>query len=175
MAKIMKDGKPSTSFSRQDREWVKSMRGGDTPTGTITITENGEYDVTGYATADVQVEGGSSDFSTAEITLVLTLPEGVTADAETISQAYVQYPTNEYGIEGYYVADFAEATNHKVTIILYNGEAFFNDYAAYSGDDTYNHVVSETLSENIEALQGGGYKVTGNCTITAELNSGGIG
>ena len=28
MAKIMKDGKPSTSFSRQDREWVKAMGGG---------------------------------------------------------------------------------------------------------------------------------------------------
>ena len=28
MTKIMKDGKPSTSFSRQDREWVKSMGGG---------------------------------------------------------------------------------------------------------------------------------------------------
>lgn len=29
--------------------------GGSTPTGTITITENGEHDVTNYATADVQV------------------------------------------------------------------------------------------------------------------------
>ena len=43
------------------------------PTGKITITENAEgIDVSTYATADVNVEGGggSSDFSTAEVTMV---------------------------------------------------------------------------------------------------------
>ena len=43
---------------------------GTTPTGKITITENGtNIDVAQYATADVAVEGGSSDFSTAEVNI----------------------------------------------------------------------------------------------------------
>lgn len=44
-----------------------------TPSGKITITENGtDIDIAQYATADVSVEGGSSDFSTAEVTLSAT-------------------------------------------------------------------------------------------------------
>lgn len=43
-----------------------------TPSGKITITENGtDIDVAQYATADVAVEGGSSDFSTAVVTMVI--------------------------------------------------------------------------------------------------------
>ena len=44
----------------------------ETPSGKITITENGtDIDVAQYALADVNVEGGggSSDFSTAEVTI----------------------------------------------------------------------------------------------------------
>ena len=35
--------------------------GGGSASGTISITENGEYDVSAYATADVEVSGGSLD------------------------------------------------------------------------------------------------------------------
>ena len=46
-----------------------------TPSGKITITENGtDIDIAQYALADVNVEGGggSSDFSTAEVTINVT-------------------------------------------------------------------------------------------------------
>ena len=40
-------------------------------TGTLEITENGEgIDVTNYAAVDVNVSGGGSDFSTAEVTII---------------------------------------------------------------------------------------------------------
>lgn len=43
---------------------------GVTPTGTIQITENDTYDVTNYASAEVNVSGGSSDFSVAKVTFI---------------------------------------------------------------------------------------------------------
>ena len=50
----------------------------------INITENGEYDVTDYAVANVNVEGGggSSDFSTATVTLTNPPQGGGTVEFE---------------------------------------------------------------------------------------------
>lgn len=58
----------------QNVEEYENMVGGTAPSGTIEISANGEYDVSEYATADVQVEGGSSDFSTATVTVTVSSP-----------------------------------------------------------------------------------------------------
>lgn len=46
------------------------------PTGTISITENGTVDVTQYASASVEVSGGSSDFQPITVTFSVEGEEG---------------------------------------------------------------------------------------------------
>lgn len=174
MAKIMKDGKPSTSFSRQDREWVKSMRGGDTPTGTITITENGEYDVTNYATADVQVESGSSDFGTATITLNLTPPEGVTLTLYDLGDVKVPFCGVFYAPNG----GILSSENNTITVPLGKDEdrtlKFGFGYFVGNDDESllYTPDGTVTLSGAIEEITAGDspyYLVTGDCSITCNV------
>lgn len=177
MSKIMKDGKPSTSFSRQDREWVKSMRGGDTPSGTITITENGEYDVSAYATADVNVAGGSSDFTEKAITLEVT----------NTDEAHYTYFT--YGIyEG------VNGLTGEVTALVESNDkwcladtVYRSDAQVTAGTHTINLLMTAdgelqfsphsgkvlSVSGDIELVQEPGedgyYIVTGNCTINVDM------
>lgn len=107
------------------------------------ITENGTYDpaddnANGYSSVTVEVGGGSSDFSTAEVTM--------TTDAELYG-AFVSsdgYSLNAVGGDaGVY------------TIILYKGKAMLN----------IDGIVQSTSGAIEYDSDYETYYVTGNCTI----------
>ena len=142
------------------------------PDGKITITENAtDISVAQYATADVNVSGGgSSDFSTAEVTLNLTLPEGLTADEEFLVTCLLPYP--DINTAQPFVSNYVSAVNHKVNLPLYQGKAYFLMPAANANSQSYS--ISDpsavALSGSVvydEQMQM--FYVTGDCTITATL------
>lgn len=86
------------------------------PTGKITITENGtDIDVASYAKADVNVSGGSSDFSTAEVGFI-----NVTGGL----QPKIAIPY-ELEFTGFACADVMpeETFESPFNVILYKGQA----------------------------------------------------
>ena len=135
-----------------------------TPTGKLSITGTSEVNCASYATAQVSDAdlvaenikkdvsilgvtgsyegGGSSDFSTAEVTLVLN------ANGE-LEGAFVYEEDEEaysYGVE---------MQSGTYTVILYKGIA----YLYYSGDGSVS--VSGNITKDGEDMY-----VTGDCTIT---------
>lgn len=122
--------------------------------------------------------GGSSEYSTAEVTLNLTPPEGVTVVTECVTSVL---PTNN----GNYYDNAGNALytqDHVVTIVMHNGVGYVTWMAAYdsdwqgcgadpadvaiSGDATY---IAEGIAEYNMPL----IAVTGNCTLTATLDTWG--
>lgn len=102
------------------------------PSGTIEITENGEYDVAQYATADVNVSGGGSgDFSTAQITMNITPPEGYEITEESISTG-IDFPNYNLG----YGANLVSENRIISNVLLYNNECLIYDIYCISGFDS---------------------------------------
>ena len=131
--------------------------GGVTPTGTIQITENDTYDVTNYASAEVNVPGGSSDFSIANVTF--------------ISEAY------GYGVYIAFVDEEEEAIYQHVSqnvfddspitlkIPLYKGKFYIEPTAAFTN---MNPEVYPQFTGGITYDSDIGYFViTGDGTFTA--------
>ena len=122
--------------------------------------------------------GGSSDFSTATVTLNLTPPEGFTADFIMLNGLRVPFPIDD-GESFPYTSSGALASEGKVEILLYDGVGYFGDPNSTDigvlivYDTTREReltvVGSLTLSGNVETDQTYGYKVTGNCTVSATL------
>jgi len=117
---------------------------------TLSITENGEYDVSSYDVANVNVSGGGggdSDFTTAQLT--------VTGNPG-LGNEYLPIVTviPDHSVEGA-VGTMNLGSGSPYTVILYKGKCYapFSNVATTSGSITYN----DTLSV---------YEITGDCSIT---------
>lgn len=113
----------------------------------MTITENGQFDVTDYAVAEVNVSGGggSSDFSTAEVTIIWSNPdieEVVWDNCPAILEDLVR------GVM------YAETSPATIIVPLYQNKCYWDQSTS-----------GLTLSGNIEDV-GDGMIITGDCTIT---------
>ena len=145
------------------------------PSGKITITENGtDIDVSTYATADVAVSGGSSDFSTAEVTLVLTPPEGVTLTSWVIVNASfntgnISWLPNDNLIEetNKIILPMAKNADNSICAVFEDFSGVDAEYNEY-GQSPDNVLLSGNIEYNSDLNM---YVVTGDCTITANVLS----
>ena len=122
----------------------------ETPSGKITISENGtDIDVAQYALADVNVEGGggSSDFSTAEVTVVNT--------AEDIE------------IHPYLPAIINNALTTNITVLESTSESFtvvlYKNSVVVEGPLGLDVETSGNASFDSDTNQ---LTITGDCTLT---------
>lgn len=128
------------------------------PTGKITITENGtDINIAQYAKADVNVAGGSSDFSTAEVTFV------------SISDSYMARVTcvEDDCIK---TVDSAVSSQNTVTFIvpLYKGKTILPISCISGNDESYMPTTEGSIVFDLDSF---GYIVTGNGSITAKGRS----
>lgn len=146
-----------------------------TPSGNITITENGtDIDIAQYATADVNVEGGggSSDFSTAEVT-INPIIEGSPTLVEKGFVAEILYPEVSANPYAGGFDDF------KGNIILYKNDAFISIdslFASDSNETIYvasDNPIAPTISGDATYDNDTGrFIITGDCTITVTMVQG---
>lgn len=133
--------------------------GGITPTGTITITKNDTYDVTQYASAEVNVSGGSSDYTTATITVTENGATNGIISAPIIIKAVTGHNEEVELTMGYIETGPHETCSY--TIIL-SSSGISQIYIPPEKID----VIS--ISGDIEDYTDGYYGITGDCAITVE-------
>jgi hypothetical protein len=138
--------------------WFNAPNEGLSPGGqltlkTLTATENKTYqeDGTAYTSVTVNVEGGggSSDFSTATLTLVGFTNEHVTC-ARVLENA-------EYGLQGTFGDASVGADGTQIEVILYKGVAYF----AVGGLGTKTPSGNITFDSDLDM-----FVMTGDGTIT---------
>lgn len=131
----------------------------------LKVSENGTYGESGVAYSSVEVNvnsdggGGSSDFSTAEVTFICSNPTMADSSVNFNSTFYGNYENPEDG--GF--TEIATPETHfsgsetVKNIILYKGNALL------SIGDLVDEI--DSISGNIVLFGLGQYKITGNCTI----------
>lgn len=129
--------------------------GGQFEVKELEVTENGTYETKGemYNKVTVNVEGGggSSDFSTAEVSISVAVP-GV--QCSVVSPHIITTPFDML------VADPKNYSNGDVvTVGLYKGKASISASAV-------GGMGGITVSGDIESMGEGYYLVTGDCAIT---------
>lgn len=165
--------------------------GGITPTGTITITQNGQTDVTQYATADVQVPSSSPTLQTKSVSYTPTesaQSETVTADSgyDGLSQVSVSVGavSSTYVGTGITRRSSSDLTASGATVTVPSG--YYSTQSSKSvstgteGTPTAtkgtvsNHAVTVTPSVTNSAgyISGGTHTGTGVSVSASELVSG---
>ncbi|MBQ1502367.1 MAG: hypothetical protein IIZ35_00030 [Clostridia bacterium] len=77
---------------------AKKLGGGTTPTGTINITQNGETDVTAYATANVQVPQPQGKINITQNATDLDIVQYATADVQVHDRGDINAKNTTFGI-----------------------------------------------------------------------------
>lgn len=136
----------------KDGEVISELpgEGGGVTVEALNVTENGTYSEEGkaYSPVVVNVAGGSSDFSTAEVSI--TAFNGI-----EIHIPYIDEDSTDFGIWTVYQP--ADSDSHVLQTVLYKGLAYIS---APNGN-----VTGVTGNAEIDEEEGGAY-IRGNCTIT---------
>lgn len=165
--------------------------GGITPTGTITITQNGQTDVTQYATADVQVPSSSPTLQTKSVSYTPT--ESAQSDTVTMDSGYdglgevsvsVGAIASDYVGSGITRRSSSDLTASGATVTVpsgyYSAQASKSVSTGSEGTPTAskgtvtNHAVTVTPSVTNSAgyISGGTHTGTGVSVSASELVSG---
>ena len=158
--------KPWLNDDPQNIDQYSAMVDSSAPTGTIEISANGEYDVSEYATADVQVEGGGGSSYSDD---VFTTQAKVTINASGIGSGLYTTISNDHSLM-FYETDQGGAYQQVAELEITDGDGqefyLFDIYE--SGYIQLNENYSSTLSGAVTRDEEDNTYliITGDCTLT---------